>query len=117
MSFLNRFLKQTCTYWSPGTVGADGRPAFGTPTTMSCRWEDRPELVVDKEGREVKAQTRIYLEEDVELGGYLFLGTSTASDPKEVEGASEIMAFSKLPSIKGDEFERKAWLTTRYRYK
>jgi len=110
MSFIDRLFSQTITYWgSPSTSGWGGK-TFDTPITLSGRWEDKQELFIDPMGNEVRSLAVVYVDQDVDLGGYLYLGTSTESDPETVSEAREIRSFAKVPSIDGETYLRKVWL-------
>lgn len=52
----------------------------------------------------------VYLGQDVEIGGYLFLGTSSDPDPTDIDGAYLIREFRKIPTEDGNDFERRAVL-------
>ena len=110
MSYLTRNLRQSVTYWSPGTPDGFGGVSFGTPVVVKGRWEDRTNLFVDIDGNEARSSTRVYLDRDVELNGFLFLGSSTATDPKTVSDAKEIRDFRKTPNLQATEFERRVLL-------
>ena len=111
-------LRQTAVYWGdPQSDGAGGR-TFGSayPVELSIRWEERQELFVDASGQETMSQAVVYLDQDIDIGGYLDLGdlddlsSAEESDPLTVGGAYEIRNFKKLPDIKADRFLRKVWL-------
>jgi len=109
----SRFLNQTITYWANPLTDGWGGYTFDDPIAISGRWEDRQELFIDAEGREVRSQAVVYLNQDVELGGYLALGTHTDSsdtDPRDVSEAHKIRSFQKIPDVKGSTYVRKAWL-------
>jgi len=100
----------TATYWTPGEYDGYGGRVFGTPVSVRVRWEDKVELVKDNKGEEFNARANVFVEIDVEVGGYLFHGVSPAADPTTVEGAFEIGAFEKIPSLNALEFVRKAFI-------
>lgn len=108
--FLERNLKQTITYWAAPIPDGWGGYTFTSPTTISARWEDTQELFVNAQGKEEKSRAVVWLGQDVDIGGYLYNGTSTDENPKTVAGAFPIKSFSKIPNIKATKFERKAWL-------
>ena len=110
MTFINELLKQTVTYWAPSSMSGWGGETFASPVAIDGRWEDKQELFIDSKGQEVRSNAVVYVDQDVDLGGFLYLGTSTASDPTTVDGAREIRAFQKSPNIKATEFIHKAWL-------
>lgn len=110
MSFVTRNLKQDVTYWSPSSFDQFGNQVWGTPAVIKGRWEDRTDLFIIETGEEVRSRARVYLNSDVVVGGYLFLGVSSSTDPGTVTGAREIRDFRKIPTITADLFERRALL-------
>jgi len=52
----------------------------------------------------------VWFNEDVLMGGFLFLGTSVVADPKAVSGAFPIRKFQKVPGVRARITERKAIL-------
>lgn len=109
-------LKQTAVFWgNPQNDGAGGR-TFDDPIELSVRWEQQQELFVDASGQESTSKAVVYVDQDVDIGGYLYLGdldelsSAEESDPLTVGEAYEIRSFKKLPDIKADRFLRKAWL-------
>lgn len=111
MSYITRNLRQIVTYWSPGVPDGFGGITFGAPIQIKGRWEDRTDLFIDPQGKEVRSAARVYVVQDVALRGYLFLGTSTAADPTvESVGALEIRDFRRTPNLLATEFERRVLL-------
>jgi hypothetical protein len=110
MSFLNAFLTQTATYWAPGAPDGYGGYTFASPAQLRVRWENRSVAATDQNGKQFLSRSIIYLENDVVLDGYLFLGASSTVDPRGVAGAVTIKDFRKVPSLDGSEFERRALL-------
>ena len=117
-NFLTGQLKQTAIYWGdPQSDGMGGR-TFGSsyPVELSVRWEQRQELFIDAAGQEKRSQAVVYVAQDVDMGGYLFLGTldnlssAEEADPLTVDGAHEIRGWAKVPSLKADRYLRKIWL-------
>ena len=109
-------LRQTAVYWgNPQSDGTGGR-TFDDPVELSVRWEQRQELFIDVGGQEVTSQAVVYVDQDVDIGGYLYLGdlddlsSAEEASPLTVDGAYEIRGLKKLPDIKASRFMRKAWL-------
>lgn len=93
-------LKQTITYWAPTGDDVFGGTTFTTPVQKFARWEDRMEMIRDKNGQEYMAKTRVFLLEEVSLDGYLYLGKSTVADPRTLGAAYEIRAIHKSPDLR-----------------
>ena len=110
MTYITKNLKQTATYWGTPAKNGYGGHTFATPTTIDCRWEERTEVFLDEQGKEQKSTAVVYVGEDLDVDGWLYLGTSTESDPSDVDGAYPIKVFRKVPNIKGTKFEGRAIL-------
>jgi len=110
MSFLTRNLKQTATWWARSSVDSYGDPTFAAPVQIPVRWEQRTELFVNARGEEKRSNSIVYLDRDISIGDFLYLGTSTATDPTSVLGAQQVQDFRKVPSLDGSQFERRALL-------
>lgn len=108
MTFLTLAFKQTITYWAPSGIDVAGDLSFATPVTLTGRWEEKAKLLIGADGEEFTSNAIIYLPSDVVVEGYLFLGTSVASDPRDVTDAFKIKSFRKIPDITATNFERKA---------
>lgn len=112
MSWLTENLTQTIVYWGNPTPDGYGGFTFDTAVELSARWEERSELFINESGQEARSSAVVFLADDVELGGFLFLGElsdldSAWSVPDE---AKQIRGFRKVPNIEANLFERKAWL-------
>ena len=96
-----RHLNQTLTYWPPGQDDRYGKPLAGAPIQIDCRWEDRIDEVQSKTGQEVTSRSRIFIEGDVDLDGYVYLGVTAVPDPSKLDGAYEIQAKGHQPDLRG----------------
>lgn len=110
MSWLTALHKQTATYWACTGVDSAGDRQFAAPTTLTVKWEDRSDIVIDQDGEEGRSRAVVYLGTDVGVEGYLFLGSSVAADPRTVTGAYLIKEFRKVPTADANDFERRAVL-------
>jgi len=116
-TLLKHNLRQTAVYWANPQNDGFGGKTFDDPIEISVRWEDRQELFIDANGQEKTSQAVVYLAQDIDLGGYLYLGTlvglssAEEGDPLASGVASyEIRGFRKVPDIRGERFSRKVWL-------
>ncbi|GAG43360.1 unnamed protein product, partial [marine sediment metagenome] len=108
MSLITRMLKQTCVYWpleSVESAVADdfdnyGQPQVSTPSEISCRWEDVSEEFIDAQGTRQISRAKVYVDQDVDVGGILMLGEladiTDEENIKENDGAYEIKRFDKF---------------------
>lgn len=114
MSWITQNLVQTLVYWANPVPDGYGGYVYDLPVEILGRWEDTSELFIDKTGHEVRSRAKVFLTQDVEEGGYLFLGEitdlSSSLDPQDMEKAYEIRAFKKVPNLDATDFERKCWL-------
>ncbi len=113
---LTASLTQTATYWGSPTPLGFGDRSYDTPIEVNVRWEERQEIFVDATGREQKSKAVVYVDQDVDLQGLLFLGglddltSAEEGAPTSVESVHEIRGYKNVPRLDGQEFERKAWL-------
>lgn len=105
MSWTTRNLHQSITIWSSGSLDAYGNPVYNIKYSKG-RWEDLQVKALDSTGEEVLSKSVVYLSVDVKSGDYIALGMVSSSSPSE--DAREVISFSKIPSISGKVFERKA---------
>lgn len=110
VGWYSRMLTQVATYWPPSSKDAYGNYSYGSPQSVKCRWEDTQEIFVNYNGEENRSKAIVFVDEVLLNNGYLFLGVSNKTNPTEEELAMLIQKFDSIPSIKGDEYERKAWL-------
>jgi hypothetical protein len=94
-----RNMAQVATYWPPAANDGFGGTEFDQPRQIKCRWQDDAVMFRDAQGREHVSQSIVYPAEPLALGGYLLLGTSSANDPRTVEGALEIRQRSQSPNL------------------
>ena len=117
--FISRLCVQTAVYWGSPTEDGYGGKTFADPVEISCRWEDTVEKISRvgaRLGEEIISRAVVYVTEDVEELGYLFLGdlddldSDEEADPTTVENAYMINRFDKIPVLRSTEFLRKAYL-------
>lgn len=110
-----RNLNQTAVYWAVPTFDGLGGSTFAIGSDISCRWEDKAELFLDSQGKEQRSSAVVFVDSDLAVGGYLYLGeladltTPQKSDPMLI-AAYEIRAIEKIPSVDAQRFTRKVWL-------
>ena len=134
-NLLNRRCTQTAVYWGSPLADAYGGMSFDSPVEIPCRWEDKIQILGTITGNQIigyqeTSRAIVYLTQDVDQDGYLYLGTlqdlidldssdvydSEGSfdnlDPRTIAGAHIIKRFEKTPSLgSGTDFLRKAFLT------
>ena len=103
-------LTQTIVYWSLNKPSGTGGYIYNSPVELAGRWEDRNQKFVDVTGEENVARSVIYLDQDVEINGWLYLGSLSdlssgeEADPGEIAGTSGIIQqVNRIPSVDGSE--------------
>lgn len=104
-----RMMRQDATYWAPPSRDGLGNKTFPAPVPLKVRWQQKRELITDGQGRQQVARAVVYVSQPVEVEGYLYLGESEASDPRE-QGAWEIRQTGASPNLRATEVLNKAWL-------
>jgi len=121
--FIERIAVQTAIYWGNPEPDAYGTNTYDDPIDIKVRWEDKAEIIIDSRsgqtyGKEVMSRAKITPIQDLELEGFLKLGSTDDYDsstditnPKTVDEAYGIRKISKVPMIrKTDEFVRAVWI-------
>lgn len=113
---LTRLLVQDAVYWAPGAPDGYGGRTYATPAELKCRWEDTARRARGPDGEEFITTAVVWVDEDLALGGLLYLGTladltdSEEADPQPVGGALAVRQFEKIPDLRGSVFVRRALL-------
>jgi hypothetical protein len=98
------------TYWGNPRNDGTGGKIFDAPVQIDARWQDRVEESFDDKGAKFISRAKVFLNQDVDIGGYLYKGVSLFADPTSVEGAWPIKQFSKISNMGRTKTERKAIL-------
>lgn len=111
MNYITRNLLQEGTYWPPTTNGEYGVSGYSAPVSVKMRWEDRIQKVMKPSGEEVMSQAVVYVDTDLQVGGYLAKGDQTAhASPYDFTGANEILSYKEVPDLRNLASERRAYL-------
>ena len=110
MKILRTMLTHKCVYWSTPVPDGFGGYTFTNAIELNCRWEDVNERFVSDDNTENISQAKVYVDEDVEVGGYVMLasvGDITVTDnPESLSEAYKIKRFDKLPTLNGKKYLR-----------
>src|SRR5512146_599775 len=117
--FTTKHLYQHCVYWSTPTPTASATYTYAEPVELDCRWEAIDLAQLSALGVNSNVASIVYLAQDVEENGMLLLGEvadldSSVTDDPLAAGASLIIKFDKVPSIKADKYLRKAYVGVPY---
>jgi hypothetical protein len=125
-NFIQRQLSQKCVYWGSPAEDGEGGNTYASPVEIDCRWENMTQIVVDSKGNEITSRALVFVEQDLDVEGRLYLGTlenlydlptldssaSELNDPAKIENTFIIKRFQKTPALNSTtEFLRKAYLT------
>ncbi len=84
---ITTLITQRCTqvavYWGSPQEDGYGGKTFSDPVERKCRWEAMNQLVTDSKGVEFTSRAVVYILEDVDEEGYLYLGTLDQIEPLE----------------------------------
>lgn len=101
-----RLCKQTAVYWGTPVEDGYGGCTFADPVEIACRWEDKKEVYMSGSGEQLVSLAVVYVTQDVDEKGWLYLGLLTdfdssldTSKPKALSGTFEIKRFDKSPSL------------------
>jgi len=117
INLLTRTCTQTAVYWGTPVDDGYGGRSFADPVEISCRWEDKNQKLTASNGEEFISRSRVFVTQDVDERGYLYLGdlddldSGEEADPMTAEGAYEIARFDKVaPMHPVTEFVRTVYL-------
>lgn len=99
MSWIDRFLKQTSTYWTT-TPSGRGDYAYGTPSSVISRWEDRRVVVRDGTGEHLRTETGVILNFKPGANSYLYLGSTSTANPTTLLNARKVERTESIPDIR-----------------
>ena len=118
---IERLCRQTAVYWANPTSDGEGGYTYDDPVEVKCRWEYTKEVFTRIGGGNVSEQlisnAIVYVLQDVDEQGLLFLGelddldSADEESPKEVSSVYKIERFDKIPRLGSTtEFIRKVYL-------
>ena len=102
MDIFLRMADQDITYWEPSSRSSSDpyrSKVWSSPVALKGRWEVHQKRMIADQGEEFVSKAKVFLDRTVLVGGFLYLGTSTATDPKPVEGAYEIRMVETIPDV------------------
>lgn len=114
-----KFIKSVCVqpavYWGAPEADGFGGVSYADPVQRYVRWEDKAEMIVDSQGREIVSRAEVMTPEDMDIQGMLWLGElselseAQKADPMTV--AYEIKTKMRSPLFRSiDEFVMMVYL-------
>jgi hypothetical protein len=106
--FNKMYMRQEITYWAR-LEGDDGygKQNLAPPKVFKGRWNDKQESVLDARGIEIisKAEVRYPDSMTLTVDGWLYLGSSTANDPRTLSNppAYQIRNIAGTPDLRNLE--------------
>jgi len=113
MRIINKIRVMDAVYWPRKGFDKFGKPKFDYPQEIKCRWQDTAEEYIDDEGTRQASSAIVFAGFDIKPGDYLKKGKidmHTPDSPLGEDGAWEVVKFEKLPTLKADNFLRRAYL-------
>lgn len=102
MTWYSRHLKQTVTYWGPPNKDAWGDQTYPSPATMAGHWHEQVQTIADNQGALFNSHAVIHVESNIDSDGFIYLGSTSAANPRLVRGAERIQRAEKFPTVRQD---------------
>lgn len=116
-SFLKKVCVQDAIYWKLKGYDGYGGKEYEEPRLIKCRWTDTTKQITNKNGEVTVCKAEILVTEDIEVGGFLYLGdfigitNEHRVNPQTLSGAYEIKRVDKIPLFRSKtEFVRKVYV-------
>ena len=124
MSYLDRLMQQTATHWELKNAADTPYNEYGDPSFKSAapqlltpdenngvRWEEKTIQFINSQGLEDHSRAIVRSSTvEFQVGDYLYLGTSTSTNPETVTGADKVRKVEKCPDTRGQTMLYKALL-------
>ena len=109
------------TYWPSPKPDGFGGITTSVPVAVKTRWTEKQELVKLADGRDLISIAKVNVDLDLQLtktgeGWGWLANTALTEIPAAIltnplaNGAFEIKAYRNLPTLRGTQFLRTAWL-------
>ena len=101
-----RMRKQEAVWWSRSGNDRYGDPTFSSGVAVTCRWEDKYQLVHNVQGEEISISGTVIVDREMEVGDILWSGSSGSADldnPRNNVGYSEVVMFNSTPNYRVSE--------------
>jgi len=103
-TFITGKCTQPIVYWGNPVNDGQGGYTYDSPVEILGRWEELNEVIVGNDGKEMISQARVFLTQEVDEEGAMWLGELTDLDSAPVPSDSAvaglyIVATSRLPKM------------------
>lgn len=101
---------QKATLWVKNGRDVYGKASYASPVIINCRFQSKNELMLNKEGQQVKTQSVIYIGDNTAVGidDMIYLGESNSSTPHT--DASNVISVQSVQSLDNQEQIKKVWI-------
>lgn len=116
MGIISSMLRQKAVYWASPENDGYGNFTFDDPVEIDCRWEEKAESYFKPNGTEAQSLAIVYVDRDVDIGGYLQfgeladVGSANLNNPEDDPDSYRIEQKYKLPNFRISEYLRIAFL-------
>lgn len=105
-------LSQKAVLWAGPSAPTEyddyGEPKVDAAVEIDCRWEERIQEVTGPNGTPVQSAAEVVVDRDVAVGSRMWLGQ--IDDYVSTYTKLVVLAFDKVPDLKGVEYRRVAYL-------
>lgn len=74
LEFVDSVLVQPAIYWGEPVPDGYGNNIYSDVRQIMVRWEERSQMVVSNEGKEVVSRAEVLVNEDLSINGWIALG-------------------------------------------
>ena len=100
-SLAKRQLKQDAVYWAKSTPDAYGQPTVSAGVALKVRWELGSGETLDATNDRVATVGTVVVDRDIKEGSILWEGKLDDHVSGTSKNYYRVVAFSKIPNIKG----------------
>lgn len=98
--------KQKATLWAAGTESTSiGQKKVLAAVEIDVRWEEKQQDALNEQGETIRVDALVVVGQDIAVGSLMWLG-ELADWSAATGNLKEVVAFSKIPSLKGTRFRR-----------
>lgn len=108
MGIITRMRKQVCLYWKYNGADVYGADSYDDVVELTCRWDDKTELIKSDLGKEEVSNATVYPQQRVFPRDVLWLGTiddypGDLEAPLEGAYGRRVLKCESIPNLKNTE--------------